>query len=369
MKDYMKSIIKRKIYELGNSEINECINQIQAYMKIQYSENISDHWVAEKLLHTTLVFGNPKASSITSVIIPTYNRPDKLIIAIKSALRQKISDINVIVVNDDTVIENQITIRHLLKSINDSRLSYYENKHKQGMFGNWNMGLAVCPTSSMTLLNDDDMLDQNIIKDYLLSNAGALLYVPRIRLKYSNKYSIVRNTTKKIMLLLKRIIVGNFNKYESIPFEKLIIGNTIHSSLGVFFNVKKAIAIGGFCETLYPSADVCFTSKYSKKEGIVYSNRILATYVWGSNISLKPEIQKMFILIDKSLKTYELSTAAIKPEWVYRAISNLCRLSCMAKQLNYQYQDSTLRYLLTPGLEIIYRVTNLFTKVLIGLFH
>lgn len=356
-----------ELRQFSNLDINNCIEKIDTYMKIQYSENKADNWRAEKLLHTTLIFGSPKTNALTSVIIPTFNRPRELITSIRSALQQTISDINVIVVNNDVILENQIVIRQLLNSIDDSRLSYFENKHQHEMFGNWNVCLAVCPTKSMTLLNDDDFLDQNIIEDYLSSDAKDSLYVPRTRLKYGDKNPFVRNNIKKIMLLTKRIIVGNFQKYESIPLGKLIKGNTIHASLGVFFNTKKAIAIGGFMKTLYPCADTCFTSKYAIREGIVYSNQILATYVWAVNDSLKSETQIGFMLFDKSFKTYLLKTISRKSGITHSALSYLCNLSYRVKYLEYKSRDSTTWNLCKrSSLQTINRTINLFITLLAG---
>ena len=66
-----------------------------------------------------------------SVIIPTYNRSQKLEKSIRSVLEQTYTDLEIIVVDDGSEDNTQEVVR----SIQDRRIQYLKLDHNHGMKG------------------------------------------------------------------------------------------------------------------------------------------------------------------------------------------------------------------------------------------
>lgn len=88
--------------------------------------------------------------SLTSIIIPTYNRPDLLTRAVESALASG-TNIEVIVV-DDASTDATADVCGSLQGI-----KYVRSEHNQGVAGARNVGLLACSGKYVTFLDDDDV--------------------------------------------------------------------------------------------------------------------------------------------------------------------------------------------------------------------
>lgn len=90
-----------------------------------------------------------------SVIMPVYNtKPIYLKEAIESILAQTYKDYKFLILNDSP--ENTI-IKSIVKSYNDTRISYYENTSTQGIARSYNNLLSLCDTKYIALMNHDDI--------------------------------------------------------------------------------------------------------------------------------------------------------------------------------------------------------------------
>jgi glycosyltransferase involved in cell wall biosynthesis len=116
-----------------------------------------------------------------SVLLPTCDRPQSAIKAIKSALLQTYKTIEVIVVdnskNDD--------LRSLIEAVGDNRVRYFRNEYNIGAINNWKKCLSLATGDYCVLLPDDDYFINpfyledaaNIIKEYQvgLGNTDCLM--------------------------------------------------------------------------------------------------------------------------------------------------------------------------------------------------
>ncbi len=89
---------------------------------------------------------------LVSVLIPTFNRPDLLRLAVKSVLDQTLEDLEVIVIDDASANDN----RRLVEEFNDDRISYVRHDTNKGLPGARNTGVRLARGKFVAFLDDDD---------------------------------------------------------------------------------------------------------------------------------------------------------------------------------------------------------------------
>jgi len=94
-----------------------------------------------------------------TIALPTYNRSELVIRAIRSALSQTFTDIEVVVCNDASTDDTVARIRE----ISDPRLRLITHPKNIGMFDNLNFGLEHARGEFFTMLMDDDYLEPSCI--------------------------------------------------------------------------------------------------------------------------------------------------------------------------------------------------------------
>jgi len=100
-----------------------------------------------------------KAGPLVSVLIPTFNRPKYLSIALASVLRQSYRNLQIIVVNDGGK-----DICDLIYSFDDPRLIYINRKENQGKPFSLNEALNRADGKYVAYLDDDDLYYPNHIE-------------------------------------------------------------------------------------------------------------------------------------------------------------------------------------------------------------
>jgi GT2 family glycosyltransferase/Flp pilus assembly protein TadD len=89
---------------------------------------------------------------MVSVIVPTYNRPDRLRVALESVNRQQYQDFEVIVVNDGTT-----PVESVIAELNrDGRITLVNHDHNRGLAASRNTGLRLAKGTYIAYLDDDD---------------------------------------------------------------------------------------------------------------------------------------------------------------------------------------------------------------------
>lgn len=89
---------------------------------------------------------------IVSVIIPTFNRANLLILAIQSVLNQTIEDFELIVVDDASTDDTQQKVA----CIDDLRIQYIVHQKNLGACGTRNTGLSIAQGQYIAFLDSDD---------------------------------------------------------------------------------------------------------------------------------------------------------------------------------------------------------------------
>lgn len=123
---------------------------------------------------------------IVSVLVPTYNRTDLLIKAVRSTLAQTYRNIEIIVTDNSNTDVGKI----LLQSINDNRIRYEKNARNIGPILNWRKALEIASGELCLVLPDDDyLINPFYIEDAvsILSNSSIQMVIPDCILAYPNK--------------------------------------------------------------------------------------------------------------------------------------------------------------------------------------
>ena len=100
----------------------------------------------------TLPSGIP-ADQIT-IAVTVFGRRTYLRQAVASALDQTVP-VRVIVVED---CGPDPTLEAFVRKEFGSRIEYFRNQRRRGIFGNWNACMDLCQTAWLSILHDDDYL-------------------------------------------------------------------------------------------------------------------------------------------------------------------------------------------------------------------
>lgn len=100
---------------------------------------------------------------IVTVVIPTYKRADRIVRAVDSALHQTITNVEVIVVDDNGKgsIEQIETEKALHEYIDQQLILYVVNEMNSGASFSRNEGLRIAKGKYITFLDDDDEIAEN----------------------------------------------------------------------------------------------------------------------------------------------------------------------------------------------------------------
>lgn len=97
----------------------------------------------------------PSSNPLVSICIPAYNRASMIGDAIRSALDQTYSPIEVIVVDN----ASSDRIEEVVDAFGDPRLKFVKNRKNLGLFGNFNRCIELSQGKYLHILHSDDYID------------------------------------------------------------------------------------------------------------------------------------------------------------------------------------------------------------------
>ena len=254
-----------------------------------------DNFSKIKHIKSKLIFGNPELcpNPYISIVIPTYNRPNTLIIALDSALNQIEPSCNYEVIVVDNEFSNYKTSRteDLLKKNNNPRLLYYQNAEIYGMVNNWNRCIQLARANWVAFLHDDDILLPDYINRILrlLSHKENIAGIMALFQSFNNDDDIKQSTFRHNNSFKSKL-------YNNLSYNKLmrlrqkdsnVMLSDIYGapSCGSIFRKDCLIESGGFNDSFYPSFDWFFLYKYCGKYNLYRSMERLGYYRAYDNTS------------------------------------------------------------------------------------
>lgn len=120
---------------------------------------------------------------MVSVIIPTYNRADKIKPAVESVLNQTYSDFELIIVDDGSTDNT----KSVIESIDDSRIKYVHQKNA-GACAARNNGIRCAKGEYIAFHDSDDIWHKDKLEKQMdvLQKSGADIVCCRLNKKYSD---------------------------------------------------------------------------------------------------------------------------------------------------------------------------------------
>ncbi|MBU1046182.1 glycosyltransferase [Patescibacteria group bacterium] len=198
-----------------------------------------------------------------SVIIPTYNRPMLLKLAIKSVLKQTFQDFEILVIDDG--LENRAD--KIISQFSDNRIIYVQNKKNSGASASRNIGINRARGEFITFLDDDDE------------------FYPK---KIEKQYEIMKKFDKQIDFTFcladiysqkngKLIYTHKYNFQEGLKtfFEEALSLKLSMITPTVFCKREKALEIGNFDESLSCAEDKDFFIRLSKNSCGFFMKKVL----------------------------------------------------------------------------------------------
>lgn len=191
---------------------------------------------------------------IISVIVPTYNRGDRLFDCINSIISQDYELIEIIIVNDGEAFSNHFLDKLVVES--NISIVIIENKYNMGACLSRNIGIIRAKGFYITLCDDDDLFKPNRLSSLLnkyekSSNKGV----------FSDTY-VKSNSSEKITKLpnfinLNKILYGNYagaqifseaSLMKNILFDRRFVASQDHD-----FNTRFIQQYGELVKTDHPT--------------------------------------------------------------------------------------------------------------------
>jgi glycosyltransferase involved in cell wall biosynthesis len=241
-----------------------------------------------------VVEGCDSTKPLVTIAITTFKRSALLIEAIHSALRQRFDKpYEIIVLDNDPASEGAPALMTAVPELSARAFRYFINGENFGVFGNFNRCIQVARGDWLTILNDDDMLDENYLDlmfreidqrpiidgivcnkryidniggDYASSEASPLFK----KMDWKTLLSHLRSFAGVLSLasrLRGRAMVERKFKFRSVRKilpRTFFWGAMLGNGGGFLFRRSKAIEVGGFYPEEYPSADFWFFARFSK---------------------------------------------------------------------------------------------------------
>lgn len=207
---------------------------------------------------------------MVSIIIPTYNRQDTIRDALLSVVNQSIRDIEIIVVDDNSMDNTE----QIIKQINDDRVIYLKSDNNNGACISRNIGINIARGKYIAFQDSDDIWYLNKLEEQI--------------------EFLKQNNADIVFCAMRRVDKERWSKFPNLNNDGLV-------NYSDFLRENKAGSV-----TILGDAK-CFKDIYfdpemprlqdwdlmirlSMKYKIVYQNKILVdSYVQHDSISKNPE--------------------------------------------------------------------------------
>ena len=209
---------------------------------------------------------------IVTIAIPAY-KPTFLKEAIDSALRQTYTNIELVIVNDDSPYD----LDALVSQYTDSRIRYYKNDTNLGSLSivhNWNRCLSYARGEYFVLLCDDDILAPTMVQEML----GLAQKYQSLGCFHARKCNLQNDGSTK-----DTTIWPEYEDYEKFA-EQNFAEQRKHTITEFFYRTRFLTQHGGFVvfPVGYYSDDATILYMAKQQGGMVSSQDILVTFREGN---------------------------------------------------------------------------------------
>ena len=245
-----------------------------------------------------------------SVIMPTYNRYNRLHISVTSVLSQTYENFELLVIDGS---DNNRALK-LLDSFNDSRIKYIKNYTHTGVSSSRHLGVLKSSNDFIAFLDDDDIWEEN-----------------KLQLQYRKMQSSPNIDMVLCNYTINNVISKRTTNVSLEKYEKNFTKNILHSP-GPFYQcalIKKKFLLDDslFDRNATPSEDWDFFISLSKKN-LRVKNICESLFTWNlsfdsQSANLINESQSVDYIINKHKNYILKNTSAENLSILYRTSAHL----------------------------------------------
>lgn len=306
----------------------------------EYKNNFAKY----KHINSNLLVGNTESilNPQITIAIPTYKRTHLIKEALDSAINQiGIENYEVIVVDNEASEEENETEK-LIKQYNNSKILYYKNEKNIGMYGNWNRCIELARGEYITILNDDDWLENNFLYEIAkeTNNNEGIYTLTKIH-DYRNKNIKQHFLKKYIKFIYKNLI--KITKIRKLTLIDFFYTNRSLGSLGILFKTDCLKKLGGYNEEWFPSCDYFFHTYYCNEFGVRLLKKELCNYRIQENESMKIETAKKWPKQTCIFRAYLIKYLSLDKNFIFFnevITENLKKRINLTWNLNIPYKKS-----------------------------
>ena len=280
--------------------------------------NMDTSLAAMSAVQATLVHDSsePSESQATlTIAIPTYRRPGLLLKAIESVLQQTdLNQVELLVVDNDADSDSKAVVERL-RQISVLPVRYLRNHANVGMFGNWNRCVVLCRTEWLTILNDDDLLLPEYVREMRAGSERSRSAAYACRCLVQDDRPVERQGNRRLNLINRLLALRSQPAEHRLGAIHYFLQNRHYGSLGLMFRRRAAEDVQGFDASYYPSSDFHFFSSLAVRGGVTLLQKPLAVYRISVNESLKLETINRWREIDADIRR-ALGTRVLAPAWL-----------------------------------------------------
>lgn len=224
-----------------------------------------DH-VASRLVAS----GGDEGLPFITVALPTFRRPDLLVEAVESILRQDFTrKVEILVVDNDPDSKGAEQLLAALPELSSRSFRYYVNAENIGMYPNHNRCIKLARGEWFSILNDDDLLRSDCLK-VLFQSIDANPAIQAIggrkqRIDEREFATTITPAPRWRLLAYAAVTELDFRRkpYRRIRPDKFFWGNMMDNAAGFVCRHDVVTSLGGFSLDEEWSADTGFYLRVS----------------------------------------------------------------------------------------------------------
>lgn len=223
---------------------------------------------------------------LVTIAIPTYCRAELLVETVRSVLAQRFDrPYEILVVDNLPASGDAAYLLDRLPELKEANFRYFVNRENTGMFGNFNRCVQLARGEWLTILNDDDLLDENYLelmfavldnrpevdglscrKKYLDQRQPAAAVEARtLRFKLGRGRMALSRAAGRIIrfpLYLWHFSTGSTRRLYARQF---FWGPIAGTQTGFLWRTRCGRDLGGFYPEEFPAADVWFYARFAAR--------------------------------------------------------------------------------------------------------
>ncbi len=280
LKGYVGNLLPKPLFFYRRHDIGQFQQDVKNIQQILATIIINNEEAYEKReCELARQYLNMVTSPVISVIIPTFNRTDKLKDAIASVLKQSYKNFEIVVVNDAGK-----DVKNIIDSFNDPRIKYFQHGSNRGLPATRNTGIRNSNGKYIAYLDDDDKYYPNhldvLIKNLESDSEYKVAYTDSLRASYK-----IRDGN--YYLEKKELIYS-----QDFDYEKILWGNFI-PVLSIMHEKSCIETVGLFDETLTTHEDWDLWIRISREFKFKHIKTVTSEFRWvedGSSMTSSKEV-------------------------------------------------------------------------------